>query len=89
MDIKRLMAEVNSPALHRTVLKGFKGPYSLGIGRDEASSEAVLLLMVPKEANQAFPGEVTVDGEPVAVVVRRDFQGPVPYASSKPEAFGA
>lgn len=85
MDEQRLAAEVESPALHRTLLQGFDGPYSLGVGRDGASAQAVLLLMVPKFATQAFPARVTIDGESVPVVVQRDFQQPVALgAAGKP-----
>lgn len=59
MDAARLAAEVERPALHRTVLGRFKGPYSLGGGRDDASAEPVLLLMVPGgcEATISCPGD--------------------------------
>lgn len=83
MDEQRLAAEVESAALHRTVLQGFDGPYSLGVGRDGASAQAVLLLMVPEFATQAFPSRVTIGGESVRVVVQRDFQQPVALGSTR------
>lgn len=78
MDATRLAAEVERPALHHALLGRFKGPYSLGVGRDETSSAPVLLLMVAEDVKQPFPAEVTIGGESVPVVVRRDFKAPVP-----------
>lgn len=83
MDAARLAAEVERPALHRTVLGRFRGPYSLGVGRDEGSAGPVLLLMVPEDVKQPFPAAVTVAGESVPVVVRRDFKAPVPLAAER------
>jgi hypothetical protein len=83
MEVTRLAAEVGSPSLHRALLGAFKGPYSLGVARDEASSKAVLLLMVPRNVTDAFPTRIEVAGESVAVIVRRDFKQPVPFHSEK------
>jgi hypothetical protein len=82
MDEQRLAAEVESPALHRTLLRGFNGPYSLGVGRDEVSAEPVLVLMVPPSVTQAFPARVSVAGESVHVVVQRKFKQPVAFRSA-------
>lgn len=81
MDILRLVEQVSSPALHRTLLGGFSGPYSLGVGRD-AASEAVLILSVPSSVKQAFPARVTVAGESVPVQVQHDFKAPVPLSGA-------
>ncbi|MFL6676014.1 MAG: hypothetical protein ACJ8LG_22315 [Massilia sp.] len=81
MDATRLAAEVESQDLHRNLLGSFKGPYSLGVGRDHSSLSPVLLLMVPPEVTQAFPAEITVAGETVPVVVRRALQQPVTLAA--------
>jgi len=81
MDLMRLVAEVDSPTLHRKLLGDFCGPYSLGVGRDEASARPVLLLMVPPGVAKTFPSTVLVAGEPVQVVVQRDFQPPVPFGA--------
>lgn len=88
MDVTRLVAEVNSPSLHRALVGTFTGPYSLGVTRDEASSTAVLLLMVPQDVKESFPTRVDVAGESVPVVVRREFKQPVPFPSPAPGAIG-
>jgi hypothetical protein len=89
MDVTRLVAEVESPSLHRALLGGFEGPYSLGVGRDESSSKAVLLLMVPPDVPDSFPTQVDIAGESVPVVVQRDFKVPVPLNSRQQETSDA
>ena len=69
---------MDSSVLHRTVLDGFGGPYSLGIGKDQASSAAVLVLMVPDGVVRNFPTEVQLNAEPVKVMVQRGFRAPSP-----------
>ena len=80
MDISRLMEQVDQPSLHRTVLKGFSGPYSLGVGKAQNSDQAVLILMVPASAREAFPSQVKIGNDSVEVVVKHDFQQPVPFS---------
>lgn len=84
MEMSRLMAQVDNPSLHRTILSGFAGPYSLGVGKEPATSEPVLILVVPSEAKQAFPGSVTVAGDTVRVLVQRSAMPPVPFAARQP-----
>ncbi|WP_156401244.1 hypothetical protein [Duganella sp. Root1480D1] len=81
MDIYQLAAQVGQPSLHRIVLKGFNGPYSLGVGKAQNSDEAVLVLMVPPSARETFPSAVKIGNDSVSVVVKRDFQQPVPLGS--------
>lgn len=88
MDERRLAAEVERPALHRTLLRGFDGPYSLGVGRDDVSAAPVLVLMVPAEVTQAFPTRITVAGESVSVVVQRKLKQPVAFRRSTPTLTG-
>lgn len=78
MDATKLVGHLDSPAIHRAILGDFKGPYSLGVGKDPVSSEATLVLTVPSGTFQIFPERVAVGGEPVPVIVQRDFRPPVP-----------
>jgi hypothetical protein len=80
MDISRLIEQINQPSLHRTVLKGFSGPYSLGVGKAKNSDQGVLILMVPSSAREAFPTRVKIGNDSVEVVVKHDFQQPVPFS---------
>jgi hypothetical protein len=82
VDVTRLAAQVDNPVLHRTILGGFQGPYSLGVGKDNVSSETVLVLMVPNGVTQNFPTKVAISGESIPVVVRRNLQPPVPFSSN-------
>lgn len=82
MDISNLVEQVSSPALHRYLLGGFAGPYSLGVGRD-AALEPVLILSVPSSSQQSFPTQVTIGGELVAVQVHHDFKTPVPFSAAR------
>jgi hypothetical protein len=83
MEEQQLVAQVDQPALHRALLGSFRGPYSLGVGRDGKSSTPVLLLSVPDDVTAVFPAQVTVAGEAVPVIVRRGFQAPVPLPGKK------
>jgi hypothetical protein len=86
VDEKQLVAEVDQPALHRALLGSFRGPYSLGVGRDGTSTTPVLLLMIPDDVTAHFPANVTVAGESVPVVVQRGFQPPAPLTAAKRKA---
>jgi hypothetical protein len=55
VDEKRLAVEVENAGLHRHLLGTFKGPSSLGVGRERGSSHPILYLMVPPDVTQAFP----------------------------------
>jgi hypothetical protein len=47
MDIEQLASYLEMPEIHRAVLRGYSGAYSLGVGREpERGSEAVLILQV-------------------------------------------
>lgn len=83
MDITRLAALLDNPVLHQTILGDFKGPYSLGVGKDNVSSEPVLVLMVPNGVTQNFPTNVAISGKSISVEVRRNLQLPVPFLPAR------
>lgn len=83
MDAEQLIEQIASPALHRSLLGKFSGPYSLGVGQDDAGTKPVLVLMVPHGEARSFPSSVSVAGELVDVVVRRDFDVPVRQAGTR------
>jgi hypothetical protein len=78
MDLKSLKGLVNRPDVHKAVLSNYAGPYSLGIGQDDNSSDPVLVLQVPDASIQHFPSKISVQGKSVLVVVKSGFQVPVP-----------
>lgn len=82
MDTASLSKHMDSASLHGTVLGGFCGPYSLGVGKDPVSSEAVLVLMIPEGVTQQFPASVRLDAESVKVLVQRGFQAPRPLQTT-------
>jgi hypothetical protein len=81
VDVDFLKSELERPELHRKVLAGYEGPYSLGVGSDPCSSTPVLVLQVAGDPHQSFPAQVTVRGERVHVVVNKGFVTPRPYAA--------
>lgn len=79
MDIESLSHLAETPELHRKVLSGYRGPYSLGIGQsDENGKQPVLILQVEGSPAVTFPESVRLGGETVSVVVRPNFRMPRP-----------
>jgi hypothetical protein len=77
MDIETLKGMVNRPDVHRTLVSGYTGPYSLGVGQDD-TKQPILVLQVPDASVQHFPSEIKLLGEIVPVVVRSGFRPPMP-----------
>jgi hypothetical protein len=81
MDVNVLRSYLDRAEVHRSVLRGYTGPYSLGVGRDPESAETVLILQVAGAPPRQFPDEVVVAGERVPVLVRTNFKAPTPLTS--------
>jgi hypothetical protein len=78
MDIQTLQGMVNRPDVHRTLVSGYTGPYSLGVGQDVTTKQHILVLQVADSSVQHFPSEIKLGGEIVPVVVKSGFRPPVP-----------
>ncbi len=78
MEANALQTYLGQPDVHRTILGGYSGPYSLGIGRDPRHSQPVLILQVISASQQRFPTEVLLGGEVIPIIVRTDFVPPRP-----------
>lgn len=78
MDSFRLSTYLKRPEIHQTVLRGYVGAYSLGVGQDLGTT--CLMLKVPGNPVVEFPDNIELDGERVPVVVQREFQMPMPLA---------
>lgn len=71
---------IDRAATHAALVGDFDGPYSLGVGQ-RADGEWVLMLDIAENgADEVL--EVELDGKLVTVVVRRNFQPPVPLAAN-------
>lgn len=79
MKLKRLMDLVEQADTHRRLLSDYDGGYSLGIGQFEG--DAVLVLQVERDAPQAFPHAIRLDGESVPVLVEHSFVTPTPLSA--------
>lgn len=72
-----LAAALQEPELHRRILKGYKGPYSLGVTTSpESEGDAALLLHIGDEAPTEISQDVTINGERVPLIVKRGFHAP-------------
>lgn len=49
-----LIRHINSSELHQKILDGFKGAYTLGIGKDSTTGKPNLILMIPEGTKQVF-----------------------------------
>jgi hypothetical protein len=77
MNTDDLAAALQEPELHRRILKGYRGPYSLGVTTSpESEGDAVLVLHIGDEAPPEVSQEVTINGERVPVIVKRGFLAP-------------
>ena len=81
MDAEKLSQFIELPETHRTVLSGYSGAYSLGIGQDQRyGRKPVLILQVESKPAVPFPPEIRLGGESVPVVVKTDFVAPRAFA---------
>lgn len=82
MDIEQLASYLEMPEIHREVLRGYSGAYSLGVGREpERGPGAVLILQVEHPGGIVFPPQVNVGGELVPLVVRTRVTPPRPLSA--------
>jgi len=83
MHSQTLQSYLGHPDVHRTVLAGYEGPYSLGVGKDPRWPDPVLVLQVGDASQQNFPAEIKLGEENVPIVVRSGFKVPVPLETGK------
>ena len=83
MDVAKLKQFMRERDIHRRLLAGYAGGYSLGIGG--AADSAVLVLQVePQAPTGRFPTDITLDGQIVSVQVKPTFVRPKALARSNP-----
>jgi len=80
LDETQLAEAVKRPALHREIVGGYGGAYSLGVTRTCDSDLAQLRI---DDAALAVPSEVVVHGTVVPIVVPRTFCQPVPRSANR------
>ena len=77
MDTNELAAVLDEPEVHRNILKGYKGPYALGVAKPpDGEGEAALLLRIGNDAPSDISQEVEINGELVPVIIKRGFSPP-------------
>lgn len=79
MDIEELSKYLTTPDVHRKVLSGYQGAYSLGIGQSaQGAGNHVLILQVEGSPSVAFPPAVRLGNESVPLIVRTNYGVPQP-----------
>lgn len=78
MDEQTLKRYLGDPDVHRQALAGHTGRYSLGVGRVAEHPGAVLVLTLDS-SRSGQPAFITIDGEPVPLVVKTDLGRPQPF----------
>ena len=78
MELNTLRTYLDRPEVHRWILAGYDGPYSLGIGADPRLTGPVLILRVVATTKRIFPNTIKLEGEVVPIVVKTDFKVPSP-----------
>jgi len=70
MGVSRLANLVSKPDVHREVLRGYSGPYALGVTRlNNDDRRGALPLRVQDGHPDEFPNEIELEGERVPVLV--------------------
>jgi hypothetical protein len=83
MDIGRLASLVSRPDVHREVLRGYSGPYALGVTRlNNDDHEAALRLRVEDGHAEEFPSEIELEGESVPVLIDTNWTAPRPLKAA-------
>lgn len=79
MTLNRLAQLIEKPETHRAILRGYEGPYALGVTRHpQNKGELALRLRVEGNPTADFPDQVILEGEPVLVLVEPGFEAPLP-----------
>jgi len=83
MDIGRLASLVSRPDVHRDVLRGYSGPYALGVTRlNNDDHAAALRLRVEDGHPEEFPSEIELEGERVPILVDTNWTTPKPLKTA-------
>jgi hypothetical protein len=83
MTQERLAAVIDQPEVHRRVLGGYQGSYSLGVTRDpEAPGQAAIRLRIQGH-NVEIPDRVLIDSELIRVIKHFGFETPRPLAARR------
>jgi len=83
MDVNRLASMISKPDVHRKVLRGYAGPYALGVTRLENNDDlGALRLRVESGNRDQFPSHIDLDGEPVPVLVDTNWTSPKPLKTT-------
>lgn len=83
MDVESLSRFLELPEVHRRLLAGYGGPYSMGVGQTPDRTGSVVVLHVSEEPIRPFPDHLDLLGEVVPVVVKRDFVAPAAYQGER------
>ena len=77
MDVNRLAQLVSQPDVHREVLRGYSGPYALGVTRLNNDDRFGALRLRVQDGNaQEFPDEIELDGERIPILVDVNWTAP-------------
>ena len=80
MDAESLSRFLDLPDVHRRLLAGYAGPYSVGVGQAPGRTGVpVLVLHVQAKPSSAFPDHLDLEGEVVPVLVKQNFVAPTAY----------
>jgi hypothetical protein len=79
MDQRHLAALIERPEVQRQLLKGYRGPFSLGITLNPWNRrELAISVQIADSDPSRLPSEVELEGEMISVVVEGDFKTPRP-----------
>ena len=79
MQLDRLADLIEKPEVHRRILRGYDGGYSLGItSSPEDRNKFAIRVRIEGDDVGDIPSEIVLDGEPVPIIVNTNFTLPRP-----------
>jgi hypothetical protein len=80
MGPEELADMLDRPDVHRKILGGYQGPYSLGVTRSLDPRDGFgFLLRVTDQDLSRFDHIINIDGKDVPVIVKGGFKPPDPF----------
>jgi hypothetical protein len=76
MNLQSLQRHVRRSEVRVSLLGGYQGPYSIGVGLGDRDGEMAFILCVGTEDVRYFPTSIPLDGENVPVIVRPGYADP-------------
>ena len=76
MNLQSLKHHVGRSEIRSSLLAGYQGPHSIGVGRGRRDGELAFILRVATEDVGRFPTSIRLEGEQVQILVKPGYADP-------------